>query len=205
MTVPNPIVLENHLKQIQSNLLTFKKEKQELKKSIENEKIQDRKNYYVLKSQLNLLKSKQTELKEKENSIQKQLSELLEQETTTLEKLPNKECYRFVQREENKYYRWSIDSFVHLSELCSRVGGTCLKCNLSSQTVIFIQNHESECSFCLQCIRSFFNEMKLTKEECEGEIQKLHECVAKEKEKHENIMKNFKEKQMILEQMMKSQ
>jgi len=162
----NPDYITTQLKEIQSNLFNLKNEKKDLKKSITEEKEKNILKYYSLKAKLIALKSKKVELKQKDSFFQKQLE---------AKKDSTKEAVQLqLQFQSNQIadgiFRWSFHTV--LNDLCSNIEGTCTRCNTKS-FVIFIHESESKCSFCIVCVHSFFDEMKLSLAEYESILKKL--------------------------------
>jgi hypothetical protein len=180
----------NQINEIQLRYLSLKKEKQDLKQKISLEKKEKKDNkihYYSLKSKLSLLKSEKEELKQKEKTLQAQ-NEAIESNQI----LPNKEALRTKEISEKKCYQWISHS--HETELYTKRNGSCKKCNGVSLTVLYMK--DGNCSFCIQCIRSFFAEMKLTIDEMELVLEKLKQEEMNETA-HYEASKAYRQKKIL--------
>jgi hypothetical protein len=177
--------LKKDLKELQELREGMKIEKKKLKDLIMKEK--DRKKIYQFKVELNQLRARRIELKEEEKELSERIESILTMETLNTNSIPPRES--FVAKKVPNGYLWDFNK--EESSIISEVGGNimCKKCDVLSSN-IRCSGSRYLCSFCIQCIRTLFEEMKITKKDFENAIKKLEE----EEEKETNIFEDAKKK-----------
>jgi len=178
-----------------NDLGLIKKQKMELKKEIQDlrplimeakklKKTNLDSNVYTLKTKQNELKAKRLNQKQMETNLKKR------KQSATL----------VILREDVK--KKSINSnllqlqwtfFGSNSYLCSNMDGNCKRCNQSNLTTVYIPGNEYRVSFCLDCIRILFQEMKPSKEDYAKQLAEFKAKYLEEEEQHQKAKERRQE------------
>lgn len=97
---------------------------------------------------------------------------------------------------DKKQFGWAFDG--RTSSLCTKEEGSCKSCAKSGIVSVFIDTQESRVSFCIHCIRSFFDEMKPNKEELDKKMNELQKEVASAQKEVASKQKEIEAKQKEL-------